>query len=92
MQLISKFNKGIQFLLCVTDIFSKYASVIPLKDEKSIAITNTFQKLLNESNCKPNSLWVDKDSEFYSRSMKSWLRVNNIEMYSAHNKDKSVVT
>ena len=34
MQLLSKFNKGFRFLLCVIDIFSKYAWVIPLKDKK----------------------------------------------------------
>ena len=70
MQLISKFNKGIHILLCVIDIFSKYAWVIPLKDKKSIAITNAFQKILDESNRKPNRIWVDKGSEFYNRSVK----------------------
>ena len=45
MQLISKFNKGIRFLLSVIDIFSKYAWVIPLKDKRGITITNTFQKI-----------------------------------------------
>ena len=40
MQLIRKFNKGFQFLLCVIDIFSNYARVIPLKDKKAIAVTN----------------------------------------------------
>ena len=44
MQLISKFNKGICFLLCDIDIFGKYALVIPLKDKKCITITNAFQK------------------------------------------------
>ena len=51
MQLISKFNKGFRLLLRVTDIYSKYAWVIPLKDKKGITITNNFQKNLNESNC-----------------------------------------
>ena len=46
LQLISKFNKGIRFLLCVIDIFSKYAWVVPLKDKKDITITNAFQKNL----------------------------------------------
>ena len=50
MQLISKFNKGFRFLLCVIDIFSKYAWVVPLKDKKGITITNAFQKILKESN------------------------------------------
>ena len=49
MQLLSKFNKGFRFLLCVIDIFSKYAWVIPLKDKKGISIVNAFQKILNDS-------------------------------------------
>ena len=32
-----------------------------------------------------------KNSEFYNRSMKSWLKSNNIEIYSTHNERKSVV-
>ena len=56
MQLISKFNKGFRFLLCVTDIYSKHAWVIPLKDKKRITIINAFQKILNESNRKPNKI------------------------------------
>ena len=43
MQLISKFNKGFRFLLCVIDIFSKYAWVVPLKDKKSLSIVMHFQ-------------------------------------------------
>ena len=42
MQLISKFNKGIPFLLCVIDIFSIYAWVVPLKGKKGITITDAF--------------------------------------------------
>ena len=71
MQLISQFNKGICFLLCVIDTFSKYAWFILIKDEKGI-VTNAFQKTLDESNPKSNKIWVDKSSEFYKRSMKSW--------------------
>ena len=70
MQLISKSNKGFRFLLCVIDIYRKYAWIIPLKDKKGNTITNAFQKILKELNCKPNKIWVDKGSEFYNRSMK----------------------
>ena len=62
MQLISKFSKRFRFLLCVIDIYSKYAWVITFKDKKEITITNAFQKILDESNCKPNKVWVDKGS------------------------------
>ena len=47
MQLISKFDRGIRFLLCVVDIFSKYSLVVPLKDKKSVTIVNAFQNILN---------------------------------------------
>ena len=49
MQLIGKFNKGINFLLCVIDIFSKHTRVVPLKDKKVVSIVNAFQKILNDS-------------------------------------------
>ena len=86
MQLVSKFNKGFILLLCVIDIYSKYAWVIPLKDKKGIAITNAFQKILDESNRKPNKIWVGKGSE-----LKLLLQNNGTEMYSTHNEGKSVI-
>ena len=91
MELISKFHEGIHFILCVVDIYSKYSWVIPLKYKKRITITNAFQKILDESSLKPNKIWVDKGSEFYNKSIKSWLEKNVIEMYSTHNERKSVV-
>ena len=54
-------------------------------------ITNVFQKILDQSNRKPNKIWVDKGSEFYNRSMKSRLKKKGIEMYSTHNEGKSVI-
>ena len=65
MQLISTFDKGFRFLLCVIDNFRKYAWVVPSKDKKGITITNAFQNILDGSNRKPNKIWVDKGSEFY---------------------------
>ena len=73
MQLISNFNKEFRFLLCVIDIYSKYAWVIPLKDEKGITITNGFQNFLDKSKRKPSKIWEEKGSAFYNRSMESFL-------------------
>ena len=86
MQLISKFNKGVCFLLCVIYICSKHAWVIPLKDKKETA----FQKILDEFNRKPNKIRVDIGSVFYNRLMKSWLENNDVEMYSTYNERKYV--
>ena len=71
--------------------FCKYAWVVPLKDKKGVSIVNAFQKILKESDKKPSKIWVDKGSEFYNNSFKKWLKDNDIEMHSIHNKRKSVV-
>ena len=91
MQLLSRYNKGIRFLLCVIDIFSKYAWVVPLKDKKGVSIVIAFQSILSQSNRKSNKIWVDKGSEFYNASFKKWLQDNYIVMYSTHNEGKSLV-
>ena len=65
---------------------------MPLKDKKGIKITNAFQNILDESNCKPNKILLGKCSEFYNRPMKLFLQNNDIEMYSTHNEENSVVT
>ena len=58
MQLISKYNKGIRYLLCVIDLFNKYAWVVPLEDKKGVSIVNAFQNILSNSKKKPNKIWV----------------------------------
>ena len=69
MQLISKFNKKFRFLLFLIDIYIKYAWLILLKDKNGTVVTNAFQKMLKESNRKPNKIRVDTGSEFYNRSI-----------------------
>ena len=64
MQSLSKYNKGIRYLLCAIDLFSKYAWVIPLNDKKGTSIINRFQKIISKGR-KPNKIWVDQGSEFY---------------------------
>ena len=65
---------------------------MPLNDKKGITITNHFQIILDEPNCKPSKIWVDKGSDIYNRLMKLWLERNAIEMYSTHIEGKSVAT
>ena len=91
MQSLSKKNKGIKYLLCAIDLFSKYAFVVPLKDKKGISIVNAFNKIIKQSNRKPNKIWVDQESEFYNFNFKKWLSDNDIIMYSTFNEGKSVV-
>ena len=60
--------------------------------KKGFSIVDAFQKILDKSACKPNKIWVDKESEFYNSSFKKWLKDNNIEMYLIQNEGNKVVT
>ena len=89
MQSLSKYNKGIKYLLCAIDLFSKYAWVVPLKDKRRITI-NGFQKIVSKKR-KPYKIWVDQGGEFYNKVFKRFLKRNSIEMYSTYNEGKTVV-
>ena len=91
MQSLSKYNKGIKYLLCAIYLFSKYAWVVPIKDKKGTGIVNTFKKIISEERRKSNKIRVNQGSEFYINSFKDFLKTNNIEMYSTYNEGKSVV-
>ena len=92
MESLSSKNKNVKYLLCVIDVFTKYAWVKPLKDKKGKTVLNAFIEIVNESNRKPNKLWVDQGREFYNKLMQEWLDNNDILMYSTHITGKSVIT
>ena len=73
MSLISKFNKGIKYLLCVIDLFSRYSWVIPLNNKIGESVVEGFKKILSLSR-KPNKIWVDHGSEFYNNKFKKFKR------------------
>ena len=77
MQLICKYKELIKYLLCVIDLFSKYAWVVPLKNKKGESIVDAFQKALNTLK-KPNKIWVDHVSEFYKNVFKKWLKGKSV--------------
>ena len=67
-------------MLCVIDIYSKYAWVVTLKNKKGISVTDAFQKILDKTGSKPNKTWIDQGSELHNPSMKSWFRGNGNEL------------
>ena len=82
---------GVKYLLCVIDIFIKYAWVRPLKDKKAKTVIHGFVEVVNKSKRKPDELWVDQEKKFYDSSMQKWLDNNDILMYSTQ-KVKSAVS
>ena len=91
MQSLSKYDKGIKYLLYAIDLFSIYAWVVPIKDKKGTSIVNAFKKIISKKR-KPNKIWVDQGSEFSDNTFKDYFQIDNIEMYSTYNEGKSVLT
>ena len=71
MEPLSSKNKDVKCLLFVIDVFTKYTWVKPLKDTKGKTVPNAFIEIVNESNHKPNKLWVDQGREFYNKLIKN---------------------
>ena len=98
IQSLSKYDKGIKYLLCAINLFSKNVWVNPIKDKKGTSIVNAFKKIISEKSeaeskkrRKPNKVWVDQGSESYNKSFKNFWKINNTEMYSTYNEVKSAV-
>ena len=89
MQWSSKYNKGIKYLLCPIELFSKYAWVVPLKDKRRITIANAFKKNLKKRKLK--KIRIDQGGEFYNKLFQRFLKINNIGMHSTYNEGESVV-
>ena len=64
---MSSKNQNVKYLSCVINTFTKYAWVKTLKDKKGKTVLNAFIERVNESNRKPNKLWIDQGKEFYNR-------------------------
>ena len=91
MESFSSKNKNFKYLLFVIDGFTKYAWVKPLKDKNGKTVLNAFVEIVNESNRKPNKLWVDQGRQCYSKLMQEGLDTNDILTYSTHSDSKTVI-
>ena len=63
--------RNVEYILCVIDVFTKYAWAQLLKDKKVKTVLNAFTEMVNESNRKPNKLWVDQGREFTTKLCKN---------------------
>jgi hypothetical protein len=80
-----------KYILTVIDILSKYAWGIPLTNKRSSTVLDAFENIMKSSDRKPNKLWTDSGSEFYSTVFKKFLKENDIIIYSVYNENHSAV-
>ena len=88
MKMYSKINKGYNYIFTNIDIFSKYAWAFPIKTKKIQDVKLCFQKIFKER--KPDYLWTDKESVFFSKEMLKYFEDNNVTIYHTNSHLKAV--
>ncbi|HRP37281.1 MAG TPA: DDE-type integrase/transposase/recombinase, partial [Candidatus Dojkabacteria bacterium] len=91
MNAYESYNKGYKYILCVIDVFSKYAWCVAMKNKDSETVLKAVKQIIEESKREPEKIWVDKGSEFYNKKFKDWANKNDIVIYSTYSESKSVV-
>jgi len=91
MNAFEEFNDGYKYILCIIDVFSKYAWCVALKNKTTDTVLNAVKHIIEESGREPEKIWVDRGSEFYNKNFKSWATKNKITIYSTYGESKSAV-
>ena len=90
VQDVAKENDGVNYLLVVIDVFSKYVLVRPMKNKTARSLLEAFDSVLPEGR-KPEKLRTYKGTEFLNESFQQYLKKKNIHFYTANNEPKTSV-
>ena len=90
MKNLSRYNKGIKYLLTVVDVLSKYAWVVPMKDKTGAEQKRAFESILKKGR-KPLRLQTDKGSEFYNKPFQEYFKQKKITHFNTQSDTKASV-
>ncbi|HRP36788.1 MAG TPA: DDE-type integrase/transposase/recombinase, partial [Candidatus Dojkabacteria bacterium] len=91
LESLVSYNDGYKYMLCIIDVFSKFAWAVALKNKTAATVLAAVKDVVKKSKRIPEKIWVDQGSEFYNKSFKDWIQSHNITMYSTYGESKSVV-
>lgn len=87
MRTYSKYNDGFNYILCVIDVFSKYAFARAMKKKNSETVKKCFESILLEAKATPTHIQSDKGTEFVSKDVQKFFKSKNINYYTTNNPD-----
>src|SRR5271163_1184938 len=82
---LSNQNDSHRYLLTCIDVFSKYASVEPLKTKTGSSLTQALAKMIIDQKC--HLLQTDKGTEFLNSAFQKLLKDHKIKHYTSENGD-----
>lgn len=87
MRTYSKYNDGFNYILCVIDVFTKYAYARPMKSKNSSTIKTCLESIFHEADATPTHIQSDKGTEFVSKDVQRYLKTKNVNYYTTNNPD-----
>lgn len=87
MRTYSKYNDGFNYILCVIDVFTKYAYARPMKRKNSSTIKTCFDSIFHEADTTPTHIQSDKGTEFVSNDVQRYLKIKKVNYYTTNNPD-----
>ncbi|CAK1585707.1 unnamed protein product [Parnassius mnemosyne] len=87
MRTYSQYNDGFKYILCIIDVFSKYAFARPMKKKNSETTKECFESIFTESNLTPTHIQSDKGTEFVSKDVQKYFKSKKINYYTTNNPD-----
>ena len=84
-QKLSKYNHGFKYILVAIDVFSKFASAVPLKFKTGAEVLRAVKLVVKEIH--PKKIQTDRGLEFLNKTLSQWLKSQNIQLYATHNYD-----
>lgn len=91
MESVASYNDGYKFILCIVDLFSRFAWCVPLKNKSATTVLNAVKEVIAKSGRSPEKSWSDKGSEFYNKVFLGWAKDHDIVVYSTFGDSKSAV-
>lgn len=89
LQKLSKYNKGMKYLLTIVDVFSKYGFAYPLKSKSGPTLTEAFKTIFTKSKRKPLRLQTDKGTEFLNSTLQRFLKQQNVQHFVTQSETKA---
>ena len=91
VQQLKRHNKGVNYLLTVVDVFSKYAWVVPIKQKTGLQVASALTTLFKTSKRSPQKLQTDDGKEFYNKHVAKVLKDNGVHHFSTSGDTKASV-
>jgi hypothetical protein len=84
-----QYNEGVNFILIIEDVFSKFVWAIPLKNKSNVEVLRALKQVYKSYSDFPSSFSSDKGTEFTGKKIQSFFKSNDVNIFQSHRNTKA---